>query len=302
MNNTFQGYERACDFISRLELIGMRTSYRELFEMFLSKTSAGWPVAIVFRRQSEGMLKMKRMPFGLPSMDMSVDLIRGASCFHDLVTCSRELDYTLESNGIDEIIRGNIESFMPRPRCHDEQINSDMQLEPRFFRIPFVPSITNNRSITHTLMFSSNFRRSSILSWYAENSKVMLYMRITNNKAGSGFIVARTDGGWSAPCAISGSLPRGNFQYTEDVDCIIFWKNLEHIQNFIKDKVITINLEDNLSNTMAMTKTAGSFYVETQMNCIIHMREDMNQMMYSKVKDLDIDKLFEGKSLKVLNF
>ena len=119
LNNTFQGYEKACDFISRLELIGMRTSYREIFDMFLSKTSSGWPVATVFRKGSMGVRNFEEMPFGLPSVDMNIDLSRASSFFHEIVTRCREYDYHLECNGVYEIVRGNIETFVPKPHCRE---------------------------------------------------------------------------------------------------------------------------------------------------------------------------------------
>lgn len=296
LNNTFQGYERACDFISRLELIGMRTSYREVFEMFLSKTFTGFPVAIVFRRKSVGMLKMKRIPFGLPSMDMSVDLLRVTSSLHEIITCSREFDYVIESNGVENVIRGNIESFIPRPRYTNEEITITLHLEPRFFRIPLVPTCSNsNIKSLNEVLFSREFRRSSLLTWYAEKSKAILYMKITNNKGGSGIIIARNKNGWSAPCAIIGTLQGGNFQYTEDIDCFIFCSNEEHVQNFQNNKTITIDIESSLSDFIAITKTSGVFYVETKMKSVIKVREDINKMMYHKVNDLDLKKILEGK-------
>lgn len=274
----------------------MRTSYRELFEMFLSKTSSGWPIAIVFRRQSEGMLKMKRLPFGVPSMDLNIDLLRATSSLHELITCCREYDHVQESSGVNETVRGNIETFIPRPRCRNPKVRITLQLEPRFFRTPFVPTCSNSSMNIHELLFSREFRRSALLTWYVENSEAMIYMKITNNKGGSGLMVTRTHkGSWSAPCAIYGTLPNGNFQYTDAVDCFIFWKKVEDIQKFHTEKVISIDNEENLSNHLVITKTAGVFYVESKMKCTVQVREDINQLAYCKVKNLDSRKLLEGK-------
>ena len=277
----------------------MRTSYRELFSMLLSKTSSGWPVAIVFRRQPEGMLRIKRMPFGLPSMDMTVDLLRATACLHELITCSREFDFERESNNSDEIVRGNIESFMSRPRCRIRKKRTMMQLEPRFNRFPFVPCCNNNSIIAQDLLFSRQFRRCPLLTWYAENSRVILYLRITNNKAGSGLLVVRSiTGSWSAPCSISGTLPRGNFQFTDTIDCFVMLKNIEEVENFRTNKLMTVDTEQNLSDQITFAKTAGLFYVETRFKCVIQPREDMNELMYSKVKELNVIKILDGEYLE----
>lgn len=276
----------------------MRTSYRELFEMFLSKTSSGWPVAIVFRRQSEGMLKAKRLPFGLQSMDMNIDILRAATCLHELITSCREFDYVLEANGIDEVVRGNIESFIPRPRCMNRKANISLHLEPQYYRMPFVPSCRNS-SITniHEVLFSREFRRSSLLTWYVENSTAILYMKITNCKGGSGLIEARTNtGSWSAPCSISSSLNFETTQITEAIDCFIFWRQYEDVQKFLASKTMIIDMEENENaNFMVLTKVSDVFYVETRMKCIIKTREEINQMMYSKDNEPDAIKILGGK-------
>jgi hypothetical protein len=262
--------------------------------MFLSKTSSGWPVAIVFRRQSEGMLKVKRMPFGLPSTDMSVDLLRGTRCLHELITCSREFDYTMESNGVDEIIRGNIESFMARPRCYAQNDSRAISSsEPRYYRFPFVPA---NSSMNRHDLFAHQFRRSSLLTWYVENSAAIIFIRITNNKGGSGTIVSRTNAAsWSAPCSIEATLPSGNFQFTDAIDCLIFLRSSEEIKTFQTNKKMVVDITENLSDQMAVTKISDIFYIESRLKCVITPREHINQMMYSKVKNLDITRILDGK-------
>lgn len=270
-------------------------SLRELFDMFLSKTSSGWPVAIVFRRQSEGMTKMKRMPFGLPSMDMSVDILRATSYIHELTTCSREFDYELESNGIDEIVRGNIESFMARPRRHDKVHKINIPLEPDFHRTAFVPSNMNCK-INAQNLYSSSFRRNSLITWYASNSAAILYMRITKNKGGSGILITRSvAGSWSAPCAVNGRLHHANFQFKDEIDCMVFIKKAEDIKSFQTNKLLTIDMIEKNEDNFAITKISGIFYVESRMKCTITVRDEINQMMYNKVKTLELNKILEGK-------
>lgn len=263
--------------------------------MFLSKTSSGWPVAIVFRRQSEGMMKMKRMPFGLSSMDMSVDLLRATSCIHEIITCCREFDYELDSHGMEEIVRGNIESFMARPRCHDRSHKNDIPLEPSFHRMPFVPSNMNCK-IDNQNLYSSPFRRSSLMTWYSENSQAILYMRITKNKGGSGIFSARTHtGSWSAPCSIDGHLHHANFQFTDAIDCLIFIKRTEDVKSFQMNRTLKIDLIEKFEDNLAIAKISGVFYIESRMMCTITVRDEINQMMYKKVKNLELAKILEGK-------
>ncbi len=271
----------------------MRTSYRELFEMFLSKTSSGWPVAVVFRRQAEGMLKMKRMPFSAPSMDMSVDLLQATKCIHELITCSREFDYMIDSNGVDEIIRGNIEHFMARPQSYNETKQMCVPAEPRFLRVPFVPTYG---SIDTNYISSNIYRRSSLVTWYTENSVALLFFRFTNNYGMTGIIVSRTSASsWSAPCAVGGSIPNANFQYADAIDCLVFIRKGEDLKDLLSGGTFTIDTAANSSDYMAITKISDLFYIETKIKCALQVRNDINELMYSKAKNLDIAKILTGK-------
>jgi len=294
LNNTFQGYERACDFISRLELIGMRTSYRELFDMFLSKTSSGWPVAIVFRRQSEGMHKVERLPLRLQSMNMNIDILRATSCLHELVTFSREYDYMTESNGINEIVRGNIESFIPRPHYRTvKNIRIGSNKPSNGPRIPFMPTDVGMPMKT---LFSQRYRRNSLVSWYTENSVAILYMRISSNYGGSGIIVSRTgNGSWSAPCAIIGTLPSGAYQFgCDEIDCLVFLRSKKDINSFRGNKQLEIDCISNGANFVAITKFSKCFQVESRFRCIVETKDDLNTAFYVGVKKLSVERIIEG--------
>ena len=189
---------------------------------------------------------------------------------------------------------GGIESFMARPGSNNNRSKRVAALEPRSNRVPLVS--TAGRIDVHHL-FAHMFRRNSLVTWYAENSAAIIYIRITNNKGGSGIIVTRTNASsWSAPCSVHGSLPSGNFQYTDEVDCFIFLRKAQDIQNFQTNKKLSIDItEINFSDHMAITKIADVFYIEQKMKCVIEAREEINQQMYSKVKNLDITRVLEGK-------
>lgn len=302
LNNTFQGYEKACDFISRLELIGMRTSYREVFDMFLSKTSSGWPVATVFRRGSVGMKNFENMPLGLLSVDMSIDLSRAASFFHEIVTIAREYDYHRESNGVQEIIRGNIEIFMPKPLSRTarrrnikarridfvgekaQSFGLDTTQEARWV---FLPNISDDNY--YQPMFFPELRRSTLLTWYTENSDAILYLKFTGTFGGSGLVVTRIkEGSWSAPCAIGANVVGCGLRvHADPIECIIFVRDVNDIEGLKRGEHITLGGEEQKKCVTIFTKIAERFCKETFMRCSCYPRNDLNALIYSGTEEID---------------
>mmetsp|Transcript_612 Transcript_612/g.1109 ORF Transcript_612/g.1109 Transcript_612/m.1109 type:complete len:998 (-) Transcript_612:47-3040(-) len=303
LNNTFQGYEKACDFISRLELIGMRTSYREVFDMFLSKTSSGWPVATVFRRGSVGTKTFENMPLGLLSVDMSIDLSRASSFFHEIVTLAREYDYHRESSGVQEIIRGNIETFMPKPHsrtAHQRNIKArridfvgekaqsfglDTTKEARWALLPDISDDNYFQPI-----FLPELRRSNLLTWYTENSDAILYLKFTGTFGGSGVAVTRIkEGAWSAPCVIGANvLGCGLRIHADPIECIIFLRDVNDIEGLKRGERITLGGEEQKERVAVVTKIAGRFCKETFMRCTCYPRNDLNALAYTGNEDINL--------------
>jgi len=295
LNNTFQGYERACDFISRLEMIGMRTSYRELFDMFLSKTSSGWPLAIVFRRKSTGMLQFERISFGLSSLNLEVDILRATKFLHELITRSREYDYYREADGIYEIVRGNIEYFLPQPRLREgwpvnnttdnggtigyiaKSIGFNNESEER---IPFLP-ISSNAS-QETEIIHPSFRRCSLLTGYAENAIAVLFVRCSGSFGGSGVAVFRlNDSSWSAPSAIHAKMSVGIQLRSTTIDCITFLQSEDIVNHFKEKGTLTIDSQNHgRLDYLSFTKINGSFFCTIQLKCSFEIREDLNKSFY----------------------
>lgn len=302
LNNTFQGYEKACDFISRLELIGMRTSYREVFDMFLSKTSSGWPVATVFRRGSDGIKNFEDMPLGLLSVDMSIDLARASSFLHEIVTMAREYDFYRESNGVQEIIRGNIETFIPKP-----QSRTARQRNSKARRIDFVGEKAQSFGLDTTQearwillpnisdesfyqpMFLPELRRSTLLTWYTENSDAILYLKFTGTFGGSGVAVTRIkEGSWSAPCAIGANvIGCGLRLHADPIECIIFLRDMNDIEGLKRGEQITLGGEEQKERVAVVTKIAERFCKETFMRCSCYPRNDLNALTYSGTEEID---------------
>ena len=299
LNNTFQGYEKACDFISRLELIGMRTSYREIFDMFLSKTSSGWPVATVFRTRSKGMRNFEQLPLGLLSVDMNIDLHRASSFCHEIVTRSREYDYHQESNGVYEIIRGNIESFFPKPECRSSRQRNQLKIKSvdpvdeqakafglntgKAARAMLLPMLSDENC--HQPLYFPENRRSSLLTWYTENSLALLYLKCTATFGGSGIAMTRiSEGSWSAPCAIGAKFSGTRFRPGSDpIECIFFIRDVSELDGLKRGEEITLGGDHKRERILVVTKIAGRFCVEKNMLCSCYARNDINGLMYSKL-------------------
>jgi len=313
LNNTFQGYERACDFISRLEMIGMRTSYRELFDMFLSKTSSGWPLAIVFRRKSPGMFKFERISFGLPSLNLEVDFLRASNFLHELITRSREYDYYREADGLYETIRGNIEYFLPSPIIRDAWPISNTTSNVRHSINHFAKSIGMNGDIgegTPFLPVSStaseeyeiihpNFRRSALLTGYTENSFGILFVRCSGSFGGSGVALFRSnDGSWSTPIALCAKMSVGIQLGSTTIECITFLQSEEIVSEFLERRALTINTQnEGRLDYLSYTKINGSFFCTIQLDCSFEIRDDLNSSFYEAKGNENVTAidLFEGK-------
>mmetsp|Transcript_15107 Transcript_15107/g.22638 ORF Transcript_15107/g.22638 Transcript_15107/m.22638 type:complete len:1055 (-) Transcript_15107:117-3281(-) len=315
LNNTFQGYEKACDFISRLELIGMRTSYREVFDMFLSKTSSGWPVATVFRRKSEGMNTFERLPFGVLSVDLNVDVLRASAFFHEIVTRSREYDFRRESDGIFEVIRGNIEKFMLKPLYREPREShirngrsNNVERAAESFglnsgdnaRKVFAPSIASGIGTNPRPFYFSEARRSSLLTWYTENSQAMIYMRFGRAFGGSGIIISRVnEDSWSAPCALSGNVVGPSFQLKSDcLECMMFIRDPQLVNGLKRGEEITLGGETDRKRLLMITKIADHFCVEGHTVYSVQARQELNEMLYAKSNvqsSMLVTNILEGK-------
>lgn len=273
----------------------MRASYREIFDMFLSKTSAGWPVALVFRRNSEGFEKFESFPIGMLPVDMNIDLSRASNFFHEVVTRGRDFDYNIEARNLNEEVRGNIERFMSKPSSRrsnnisisdtDEQMALDKI--SRAYGIQsgnlFVPK--SNRYHEYSLTFLSKKRCSSLLTWYTENSNAILYLKITAFFGGSGVLVSRTlDGSWSAPFSIGGSIKGTNYSIKSvPIECIIFIRDTLDIQGLRIGDNVSLGGYDCQSRVITMIKLEDTLLFDSNIAFNIHARQEINNVFYSDV-------------------
>ena len=298
-------------------MIGMRTSYREFFEMFLSKTSAGWPIAIVFRRQSEAIQNADRLPFGLPSLDLNVDIKRATAFLHEVVTKSREFDHQRECCGIHEIIRGNIETFIPRPNLRNVRLSEKIKMEVTVTApIPFVPNVEQGDKQVEII--HPNTRRSNLLTYFAEKACGIFYVRCITPFVGSGLMITRNqDRSWSTPCAIGGKIfCSNNFTLTSGgIECVVFIHSNDIVTAFKSNKKIDITTDDyNVAQDGSMhsciVKSDYSLFCDYEATFSLYIREEINKEMYktyngsnltAQILDGKISRL-EMKNISVITF
>ena len=187
----------------------MRTTYRELFDMFLSKTTSGWPIALVFRREVDGRTST--------TMNLPLIIQQAAAFMHELVCKSRECDYQQESSSNHEIIRGNIELFFPRPIIREKVVSTSLWntltstlegVSTRNYQ-PLLPSCLG--SLNTSQYVSPILWRRQFLKTALDDISVFLYASFTRSSTtDTSIIMSRAyDGSWSDPirvkCAVSDS-------------------------------------------------------------------------------------------------
>jgi hypothetical protein len=191
----------------------MRTTYRELFDMFLSKTTSGWPVALVLRREKDG----KSLLNSHFSFKFQKAIRQLAAFIHELVSKSREYDYQQVSSGTHEYIRGNIESFFPRPILRGTSIASLWasvasaleEFSGRDYQL-VVPPISinqrNNFSLISPLLWRRQFLKTSMNEIAAFVFSAFSRSCVTETSI---ILVRNYDGSWSDPlfvkCVVSES-------------------------------------------------------------------------------------------------
>mmetsp|Transcript_15817 Transcript_15817/g.22507 ORF Transcript_15817/g.22507 Transcript_15817/m.22507 type:complete len:1026 (+) Transcript_15817:102-3179(+) len=308
LNSTFQGYENACALVEKLERIGMRSSYREIFDTFLSKTSSGWPVAIVYRRKSTAMSNIDSVAYSLVSTyNLHVDCNKSSDFLHELITQSREYDYEVEACGVFEAVRGNIEDYMKQPRSRivlsDEDIfekslmkatTSLLTMDSTLFdrsHIPFVPEFHERHSRSHIV--NPKMRRSPLLSLHVEDAVGIVYIRFSNCKIGSGLVLSRlTNGLWSAPCALQVKHADNSFEFGSS-QFFFMIKNMEVLNKMEKKEFFhltgkkkfdpnnpTCYTLDNATDVVCIEKKGGSFFCLSDFNFVCRTRIDANNLFY----------------------
>jgi len=178
-------FELAKKLALQLEGMGMRTSYREVFDMFHSNTTAGWPIAFVFRRPTFKEKKDNKRRSMASSWSSTAHVDHAVTFLRELIVSSRE------SSAVLPIVRRDIEKNMPLPRLAHADIIHDGDVCSR--------SSSNTRSSCNGGIIAQKLRK--LLS----EAVGIAFVRYTKavfgvgGVFGSGFVLARLKGGrWSA--------------------------------------------------------------------------------------------------------
>jgi len=264
--------------IKRLESVGMRTSYRELYDIFLSKTTNCRPIGLVFRRWRGD--RASCLTSGVSAKDIDNEFEWSSDFLQSLAIKCREYEFEqkvplsmdAESDHANEQKgrKGGTESnnllttFLPRPNVDTSPAENGL--------VDYVSSMLNNLSCGNygspEIRASSSreqlqgnsldFLSNRMLCSLVEQSLGLIFLRRTGKTSssgmfatsGSGFIVARkAEGSWSAPCflTILGSKERftdhanDTSPVSDDVKMIVIRKN-DMINNLIQGKPIKFSV------------------------------------------------------------
>jgi hypothetical protein len=224
--------------IKRLEAVGMRTSYRELYDIFLSKTTNNRPVGLVFRRYANrgggaGAPCETTAPasprtagaiFITNEFEWSTDFLQSLSIkcreyeFDQKVPFGKVVDLEEEGSMGHKLV-----SFLPPPNVDTSPSNlivSDYlndvldswkigyNCSKSSSMISCIDSAFGGGSGASHAAANSDFLSNRILCSLLEQSMGLVFLRRKQNEdkatTGSGFAVVRkAEGSWSAPCFLS---------------------------------------------------------------------------------------------------
>uniref|UniRef100_A0A7S1B3Q4 Ysc84 actin-binding domain-containing protein n=1 Tax=Corethron hystrix TaxID=216773 RepID=A0A7S1B3Q4_9STRA len=176
-------FELAKKLALQLEGMGMRTSYREIFDMFHSNTTAGWPIAFVFRRPTSKEIKIQQR--GVSSWSSSSHVDHSVKFLRALIVSSRE------SNSALPIVRRDIEKNMALPKHAHADLHDSESF--RTCVAPQSPPSSNGAAVAQKLR---TLLSEAVGIAFIQYTKAVIGV---GGVYGSGFILARLKGGrWSA--------------------------------------------------------------------------------------------------------
>ncbi|KAL3807661.1 hypothetical protein ACHAXA_007951 [Cyclostephanos tholiformis] len=219
--------------IKRLEAVGMRTSYRELYDIFLSKTTNTRPIGLVFRRRAKGGgagLSSSPRTASVNSItnefEWSTDFLQSLSIkcreyeFDQKVPFSTVIDLEEEGSMGHKLV-----SFLPPPNVDTSSGNlltSDYLNDTLdSWKIGYNCSKTSPMmacidspfgaglgEVLKSEAANNDFLSNRVLCSLVEQSMGLIFIRQSQNEdkvtTGSGFAVVRkSEGSWSAPCFLT---------------------------------------------------------------------------------------------------
>lgn len=236
MTSDQQSERLAERLMKRLETVGMRTSYRELYDIFLSKTTNSRPIGMVFRRDRTASKAGLTSPVTASANYITNEFDWSTDFLHSLSIKCREYEFEQKApfgKVLDLNEAGSVGHklvlFLPRPNVDCTFSNMEVS--------DYLNDMLDNLAIGYHCTMSSpmmscidstcvsnnvttkphsDFLSYRLLSMLVEQAMGLVFIRCeydeNNNVTGSGFAVVRNaEGSWSAPCFLSvlGSSVKG---------------------------------------------------------------------------------------------
>jgi hypothetical protein len=231
----------AVKLIKRLEAVGMRTSYRELYDIFLSKTTNRRPIGLVFRRRANGV---NAGPLSSPrtananEFEWSTDFLQSLSikcreCEFDQKVPFGTMFYMEEEGGINQ----RLASFLPPPNVDfsagnlavSDYLNDKLDSWKIGYNCsktsPVMACIDSSNAspmmacidspfgvgsgdLLKSATANGDFLSNRVLCSLVEQSMGLIFLRRLQGEdgvtTGSGFaLVRKAEGSWSAPCFVT---------------------------------------------------------------------------------------------------
>lgn len=264
--------------IKRLESVGMRTSYRELYDIFLSKTTNCRPIGLVFRRQFRSSV-----PVTLNSSCINDEFEWSTDFLQSLTIKCRELEFEqkvpFQKN---QSFDSNVVPFVSSPGASLE-LSSLVSMIGNIADYIFRQDAEDDSPLSyHTLR--SMIEQSLALVFVCQGSKPK---NGSSKVTGTGFMVVRSDdGSWSPPCFLTtmGNEIRET-RSSKNVYLITICKK-ELMDKLISGAVVHVSAPKNkLLDVLALDSVivgskSGRFHTMSDLSMAIKTSESQNQGAY----------------------
>lgn len=264
--------------IKRLESVGMRTSYRELYDIFLSKTTNCRPIGLVFRRQLKSSA-----PVTINSSCINDEFEWSTDFLQSLTIKCRELEFEqkvpFQKN---QSFDSNVVPFVSSPGVSLE-LNSLASMIGNIADYIFRQDTEDDSPLSyHTLR--SMIEQSLALAFVCQGSKPK---NGSSKATGTGFVVVRSDdGSWSPPCFLTtmGNEIRET-RSSKNVYLITICKK-ELLDKLISGAVVHVvapknKLADVLTlDSVIIGSKSGRFHTMSDLSMAIKTSESQNRGAY----------------------
>eukprot|EP00986_Skeletonema_menzelii_P004279 scaffold1453_cov140-Skeletonema_menzelii.AAC.2 len=270
--------------LRRLESVGMRTSFRELYDIFLSKTTNSRTIGLVFRR-----CLRNSAPLTIDSTRINDEFEWSTDFLQALTIKCREYEFQqkvpLEDN---DSFDSEAVPFASRPNVAVEEntlVNNYLDM---------VSSIADYLFVNDPIREEDNFLGYRTLRSLVEQSVALAFVNQGNKPengstrtTGTGFLVVRSDDGfWSPPCFLSmmGNETQATRSY-KSANMIAICKK-ELLDKLMSGSVVQFkDTESELADVLALDSViigleSGRFIPMQDISIAIKTSESQNQGAY----------------------